>query len=276
MKSVIIILLSFLMFACQKDNFKQYSKIEDFRILALIPSSPEVSPGATVTITPYVSDLTNSGPYSYQALACLDPGVSYGATPSCETSSTKVDLGSGTLSGLSAPLFTGAVTSFNVTIPNTILLPYSAVDQYNGVSYLVTYQVTNSSGIQLSSFHRVVVSSRATKNNHPVILDILGNGNSLGTVAAGSQVDLTISLQSGSLESYDFKSSDGSLSTATESGLITYFYMDGSAKYFRTSAASDVNTYTAPESYPSTRGSFIYVVVRDGRGGIAISSRQVN
>lgn len=266
----------FLFLSCQKDTFKEYSKLEDFRVLALLPDLPEVSPGATVVITPYLSDVANTGPYTFVAKSCFDPGVAYGAKPTCDGGSGVVDIASGAVTGLSATAYTGTVNSFSVAIPAGILALYSNVDQYNGVSYLVTYDVTNSQGKTISSFHRIVVSTRTTKNSNPVIADIMSNGTSLGTTPAASQVDLSVSLATGYQENYDYKKSDGTLVGATETSLITYFYMDGSTKYFRTANPGDVNTYTAPDSYPSGRDSYIVVVVRDGRGGVAADKRKIN
>ena len=273
MKKIFVILIGLSLLSCSNETFPKYVALGDTRILEIIASSPEVNPGASVTLTPYVSDINSSGTLSFAWQACTDPGISYGAVPTCTGSATATSITTGTVSGLSSSnSFTGPVGSFIVSVPSTILALASTQDLFNGVNYLVTYQISNASGDTVKSFKRIVVSdsTKSTKNSNPVISQILANGSALGTLSAGAQVSLAMSASASSAESYTVKNADSSLSSLTETLQTTWFYSDGEVKYYRTTG-SDTNTYTAPSAFVSSRNTFIVAVLRDGRGGLAIS-----
>ena len=81
--------LGLCLLSCSEPNFKKYNELSELRVLALKADLPEVTAGATVTITPIVSDIVNSGALTFTANACLDPGVAFGARPTCEGSLSK-------------------------------------------------------------------------------------------------------------------------------------------------------------------------------------------
>lgn len=65
-----------LLSSCGGENFPNYSLLRDLRVLALVPSTPEVNPGATVQITPVLSYVEPKAgeTLKWSASACLDPG----------------------------------------------------------------------------------------------------------------------------------------------------------------------------------------------------------
>ncbi len=273
----------YLVVGCSTDTFPKYIALTGLRVLALQASTPEISPGTAVTITPYISDINNAGPWTYSAEGCFDPGISYGATPSCTDSATRTVFASSqtiTSSLLTASnVYSNSVDSFTVPAAQTALIHSgrSAIDTYNGVNYLVVYTISNSSGEIVKSFRRIVVtdSSKSTKNSNPTTSDLLANGSTLGTLSANSSYTLAASYSATSAETYTYKDSSGTLVSATESLLTTWFITDGSMKYYRTSQG-DSNTYTTPSSYPSSRKSSVIAVTRDSRGGVYILQRVIN
>ncbi|MCB0368501.1 MAG: hypothetical protein KDD45_03435, partial [Bdellovibrionales bacterium] len=70
--------------SCSSSNLPKYVELKGLRIITLIADSPEVDPSTTVSITPVISDITETSSLNYIAYGCIDPGVSEGATPSCE------------------------------------------------------------------------------------------------------------------------------------------------------------------------------------------------
>jgi len=160
---------AFILAGCSPNQLPDYDLLKGLRVLAMPVDLPEVAPGAQVNITPVVSDIPGAGrTLSWKASGCVDPGVGIGAIPSCELAADQASLGSGTVA-LSAPSFTQALSSIAVTIPASILDHRLASDQYNGVAYLVTFDISAADGSKVSSFKRVIASNKATKNANPSI-----------------------------------------------------------------------------------------------------------
>lgn len=260
--------------SCMSDKLPKYSTIESLRILALIAANPEVDAGGSTSITPIISDINETNFLSFEAKACIPTSIS---DSSCAGNSTSVTLASGNLNSgdmTRAKYFTGAATAFTVNMPasSSIFQSRSTQDQFNGLSYLVTYTVTNSSGTSVSSFRRIIASTRNPKNQNPVLNDLLNNGGSFGTSVPTSEVEVSPSFGAVTSENFQVLTSSGDYRTDTEELVTTWFATDGNFKYTRT-LASDKNLFTGPESSPTSRDAFIIAIVRDGRGGIAYKKK---
>lgn len=269
--------LGMIVLGCSEDTLPKYVALGDLRILALAASAPEVDPGTSVTITPYVSDFNNTGPLQFAWQACVDAGVGYGATPTCEGNLTATSVTTGTVSTLNAGnTYTAAADGFSVSVPTTVLTGRSDVDQYNGVAYLVMYSLTNASNQTVKSFKRIIVSApaKSTKNQNPGISAVLANGAAFASLAAGTRFDMSLMFSS-SPETYQQKKADGSLAGQTETYQATWFYSDGETKYYRTTS-NDGNQYTTPAAFPAGRSSFLVIVLRDDRGGVTVTKASVN
>ncbi|MGK5085767.1 hypothetical protein WDW37_20960 [Bdellovibrionota bacterium FG-1] len=271
---------------CSTTELPDYVRLGGLRILAIKADKPEAAPGDTVQITPVVSDLptaTVAGKrsLSYTAEACIDPGVGYGATPICAGRPDRITLPGGNIPSLSSTsnTYTGEAPVISVTIPPIILAHRSAMDQYNGVAYLVLYTLiaTDSTGAtaQVIAFKRLLASTRTTKNSNPSITDVqVGSTQTLQPLLAAlsypsssqTPLSLTPTFSSNSAEAYTVQQADGSLLPATEALTTTWFLSDGDIRYFRT-ADADVNTWTPPSTQPTRPGIVFMVVTRDGRGG---------
>lgn len=265
--------------SCSESKMPKYVELKDLRILTLVANTPEVDAGATVTVTPVISDINETTSLSYEAYGCIDPGVALGAKPSCDGNQTKTLLSQGTITSASnsemAQNFTGSAPTFTVSVPaNAVIFSQrSSVDQYNGVSYLVTYKITNSSGQSVDSFKRIIVSlkSASDKNTNPAVNNILSQGTALASNALPTSgiYNLQMELGTNAAQSYPFKKADESIETRSEEITTTWFITDGSLKYFR-STNQDSNEFTAPDSLPTTRKSFLFSVSRDSRGGVTV------
>jgi hypothetical protein len=274
----LILPFCFFVLGCQPDTLPKYVELGDLRILDISADTPEVNPGATVTLTPVISDINNAGALTFAWQACVDPGISYGANPTCEGNATATSVTTGAVAGLNAGnTFTAAVGTLTVTVPATILALASTAVKYNGATYLVTYNVTNSLGYTVKAFKRILVSdpTKTTKNSNPTITQVLADGTVIGTLTAGQKVELSMDSPAGSQESFSVLNSDGSFTAQVETLQTTWFYSDGGTKFYRTLGA-DKNLFTAPETFPAARSSFIVAVLRDGRGGIAMQKLVIN
>ena len=236
----------------------------------------EFSPGDSVTVTPIISDFNGGGrALTYSAIGCLDPGISYGAEPSCAGNPTATTLGGGAVTLSGAVSSTGQANTFTVSIPATILAGRSALDQYNGVFYLVTYTLTAADGTTTKSFKRLTASTPTkTKNQNPTLVSILANGSAMTTLPSGD-VQVSVSYSAGSNETYTTMKSDGSLASVREDLLTTFFVTDGTLKYFRT-INDQATTFSPPGAAPVGHQAAIVAVTRDPRGGVSVKVQQLN
>jgi hypothetical protein len=263
-------LILFLLFltSCMDSKFKKSSSLDSLRVLTIKADQPEVAPGTTVILTPFVSDINETASLTYSASGCIDPGVSLGADPECSASSVIVS--NQTITTLnSSSLFTGDANTISVTIPatDTIFAGKSSIDQFNGVSYLFTYRLSNSSGQTVKSFKRIVVSTKTTKNANPSGNSILGNGSVLSAYPFGFSGKLSLSVNSSSLESYQFQDSNSAFTSYSENLLTSWHYTDGTSKFLRTVDSDEVQ-FDALASSLSSRKSLLIAIIRDKRGGV--------
>lgn len=263
---------------CGKDNLPEFNHLEGLRVLAFKMSAPEVSPGDTVTVTPIISDISATS-LTYTARVCVDPGVSFGATPSCvgnASSVTLADQQSLTLPGVNES-WTGLADSLTVQVPasNVIFAGRSLVEQFNGVGYLLEYILSNDRGETVRSIKRIIVSesSKTSKNLNPNTTDIFANGVSMTALSWSSPVNLNTDLALTSAETYTIKNSSGELVTAVEQLVTTWFVTDGETKYYR-SEGFDADEYIAPSAAPVGRSVYILAITHDDRGGVSLVKKK--
>lgn len=269
-KNIFLVLLSLGLISCS-DELPDYNTLEDLRIIALKVDLPEVNPGTEVSLNALVSDIGGDGrSLSYSLISCTDPGVAYGAEPSCDNASDKVEVAEGTVSNLvEENAYTLEQDSVAFTIPSEILDLYSEVESYNGVAYLVVYTLTAENGDSVKGFKRIIVTSesKTIKNSNPTIVEVVDeNGNEL-SVLPQEETDYKINVSSESMETYTEYVSTNSLTSLDEVITTTWFLSDGSMKYYRTINES-YNSLTPATEAPTDRPSVIVVVSRDGRGGV--------
>lgn len=274
----LVLLLSLFLFSCEKDNLPEFNRLEGLRVITLQANTPEVNPGTAVTMTPIVSDI-HSTSLSYSVTTCLDPGLSYGAQPTCEGNPSKVVIATAaalTLPGV-AESWTGAADTFVVNVPSDTVMfaGRTPAEIYNGVNYLVIYTLTNNTGQSVTAFKRIVVSETAkiAKNVNPVTTQVFADGSPLTTMNWGSKFNLSTDLSMVSAEAYVVKNTKLESFAKTENLTTTWFITDGEAKYFR-SAGTDSNEFNAPGQPPVGRSFYLMAVSRDDRGGVSFVKKK--
>ncbi len=272
-------LFVFLVFlsSCMDSKLPKYVELNSLRVLSLISDKPEVQPTNSVTITPIISDITETSTLSYQAVGCIDPGVALGVEPTCTSNPTKLSLAQGTITSASnsdmAQNFTGTAPSFIVVIPTDTVIfnQRSDVEKYNGLTYLVEYKLTNSKNQTVTSVKRILVSNKssAEQNSNPVVTQLQSNGTALGNndFPTAGKFNINILFSADSIQTYTLKKEDGTAQSRSEDLTTTWFITDGSLKYFR-SSNQESNVYTAPDGVSPTRKSFLISISRDSRGGV--------
>lgn len=265
------------------NDLPKYQALGDLRVLTIVASAPEANPGDTVTFTPVLSDLNGSGrTINYAVQACIDPGVGNGADPTCQNPDpASIQTGTVTIPAGASRTYTGPVTPFSLTMPdaNTIFANRSLMDQYNGVIYLVQYNISVPNGPAINSFLRIFVStsSKPQKNQNPSIASIdLNDSPVSGSIPIPtSDSNFRVISPVSSSETYQVMQSDGSFLTRTEDMLNTWFVSDGEFDFSRTIGSTE-NLWAPPGSKPAGRGVVILVVTRDGRGGAVYQKIEMN
>ncbi len=270
-------LCNIILLSCDKNELPKFNELNSVRVIALTTPTPEVSPTDSVTITPVISDVNSTTALTDTAQACVDLGVAYGVTPTCEGNPTKVIIHTNrtlTQPGLGSN-WTGNADSFNFTVPNAVVLftNRSTAEQFNGINYLVEYILKNSSGAEVRSFRRIVVSSKTPKNTNPVMTDIFSNGVVMSSLPLGLKVNLSSDLNSSSAENYQIQDLNNIITTANELLSVTWMITDGKTKFFR-SDVGQTNEYTGPDAAPVGRSSYVFAVARDNRGGVTVVKKQ--
>lgn len=276
-------ILVIMMTNCGRDDLPKYQALGDLRILTIVVSNPEVNPGDTVTFTPVLSDLNGQGRLiNFTVQACIDPGVANGTDPTClNPDPVSIQTGAITIPAGSSQTYTGPVAPFSLTMPdaNTIFAKRSVVDQYNGVIYLVQYNISVPDGPAINSFLRVFVSttSKMQKNQNPSITSVDLNDSPIPDTIPmpTSESNFRVISPASSSETYQIMQNDGSFLTRTEEMLNTWFVSDGAFDFSRTTDSTE-NLWAPPGSKPSNRGMVILVVTRDGHGGSAFEKIEMN
>ncbi len=268
--------LSFLTLGCANENFPKYQKLDSFRVLGIYANTPEVLVSAlpaTVTLTPILSDIGSGGrTITVSGSACPDPGVNFGAEPTCAQSPLKVDLTIPSITPgavasnsqlFGTPSLTGSTPSFSVNIPTGFTSGRSTSDLFNGIGYLISLRFQAGDKVVLA-YKRITVSNKSTPNANPSIVSVLANGVALTTLPAAA-VNLTTETSAPAI--YEMMDSSGAITSKAESLRVTYFHSDGLLKSARLSP-SDTNLWTPPSASPIGRPATIVVMVYDGLGGM--------
>ncbi|MBC7385608.1 MAG: hypothetical protein H7301_05510 [Cryobacterium sp.] len=271
---------------CGSDDLPDYFLLDRLRVVAATTatSAAEFSPGDSVNLSFHLIDPLGRGrSLFYSMVRCVDPGVSLGAYPSCAGNPTVTAAVTGTfVPGSAATNHYGVLAAPAFTLPSAAVVyldprsgsSRSAVDQFNGVGYLVVLTLTASPTETLTTFKRVIVSSKPTKNNNPTFASpaLLMNGADASSVSlTAAPVSLREQLSSGSTESYSVANADGSFSPATESLTVSWLVTSGEMRVSRTDPGTE-NKHTPANPLPAVTSYLL--IARDDRGGSTVYSLQ--
>jgi hypothetical protein len=138
----------------------------------------------------------------------------------------------------------------------------------------------------LLALKRLRISENPEKNHNPVLEGVLVGGELWGRtpqpakVHPGTAVELEGAPAAGTSESYSEYDSDGNLVQKTEPLILSWFATSGDLDYARTLYGNDatVQRLTLPfvlQKLPEDRLVTLFVVLRDGRGGVDSLSHQL-
>lgn len=268
----ILLILTVMCVSCGDNNFPRVEVIKNFRVLGIVTATPEVSSAGAVNVFPYVSDpngggRTVSGTYE----VCLDPGISFGATPSCEgvpgAVTTAYSINFTTDSDFAANGYTGlAATAATVNVPASIFDGRSGREQFNGIAMIVVFRFTVD-GREVSAFRRIVATNRGAQNTNPATPTAQLNGAGFGATKPTKGDELSVAPLSDE-EDYQVQTVDGTIETRSESYEVSLYVTRGELDKAKVS----VNESAEFKKSASTTQSFTAVVmVRDERGGMSVS-----
>lgn len=268
MKIIIYLSLIFVI-SCSDDTFKKVERLENFRILGVLASSPEVAPGGTSNVQLFVSDVKGAGrSLTGTVEACIDPGISVGASVTCDHDPSK-QTGSYTIDTINdadlgaANLYTGlASATFTANVPATILVGRSTREENNGVAYIVIFRFSID-GESVEVFRRILVTTRGTKNSNPTISSLALNGSALSTKPLK---DDKLTVSANAPETYDFISDQGATEIKSEKLEVAWYVSSGKFDKPKSDVGEEVKYGDDPPSDPLV----LAVLVRDERGGLAV------
>lgn len=259
------LLILLLTVGCGSQEMKKVELLNEFRILAVVTTTPEVVPGAGVTLQLFVSDVKGGGRViNGTTISCIDPGISFGAQVNCDHDPFAV-AGTYTIDtttvDMTSNLFTGlAADTLNVTVPIGIFVGRSVRDQFNGVGYISIFNF-NVDGKDVSVFKRVVATNRGALNTNPAGSAILLNG---APISATPNKNDKLRMTSSAPETYDYITIDGSTEVRTEGLQVAWYVTEG--KFDK--PKSDVNETVKYLDDAATTPSLVIGIVRDERGGV--------
>lgn len=262
-----LFLILILVIGCGAEDFKKVEVLEEFRILAVVTTTPEAVPGAGAILQLFVSDVNGGGRVlNGTTISCIDPGISFGAEVNCDhdplavSDTYTVDT---TTLDMTSNLFTGlAADTLNVTVPAGIFLGRSNREQFNGVGYITIFTFTVD-GKEISAFKRVVATNKVTLNSNPTGSAILLNGAAIGSTP---NRDDKLKMTSSAPETYDYITGEGDTETLTEEFQIAWYVSQG--KFDKPKA--NVNETVKYLGNTATVPSLVIGIVRDNRGGVQI------
>jgi hypothetical protein len=268
----LLLLLPLLFVSCADDNFRRVEVLNDFRVLGIVTTDPEVSAAGDVDVYPYVSDPNGGGrrvdgTYEF----CRDPGIAFGATPSCVGVAGAVTLNYSinfsSESDFATRGYTGqAATPATVTVPASIFTGSASRAQFNGIAMIVVFRF-NVDGREVTAFRRIVATNRGATNDNPAPPALNLNGNPFGATKPVKGDVLTVSPLNDE-ETYQVQTVDGTIESRAESYEVALYVSQGELDR---SKISINESSEFKESSNSSRSFTAVVMIRDERGGLSFT-----
>lgn len=259
---LLITTLSF--WGCGNDDLPKVETLSGFRVLGILADSPELAVGGTANLQLLVSDVNGGGrTISGTYRACPDPGISLGATPSCDgvTGATAATAFSVDFSTLGTSYTGLSATTYAITVPADLLDGANTIQQTNGKGYVVVFNF-NVDGKTVRAFKSLFVTTRGTKNSNPANPTIRLNGGAFAGLPVIND-RLTIDNLTDE-ETFQAYFSNGTLATITESYELAWYVSKAKLSAGKVAEGDSVKFETAPAAGPFVA----VVVVRDERGGM--------
>ncbi len=288
--SKILLGLTFTVFAatmggCGSNDLPKYYLLDRLRVLGanIVGAAAEFAAGdAGIQVAFHISDPLGAGrTLTYSLESCVDPGIGLGATPTCADNPTRTVITSTStfVPGSAATNYYGVLTTPAFSVPAAGVMfadPRTGstkpiYQQDNGVAYIVILRLTASVTESEIAYKRVIVSTKATKNQNPTFgspaLTFNGVDATTYTLTADA-FPMNSAAATGSAETYFQEDNNGTSTSKTEALTVTWLTNAGVIRYTRTDPGVE-NRFT-PYSPLATVTSII-AVMRDDRGGEAIT-----
>lgn len=258
------LLILILVVSCGGDDFKKIEKLGDFRILAVLANTPEVSPGDVVSVQPFFTDVKAAGRIiNGTTVACIDPGIAFGAKVNCDHDPSAVTgVYNIDTTTMAATLFTGPGNSISITVPATIFAGRSSREKFNGVGYIVIFSFIVD-GKTISAFKRITATDRGSFNANPSGSSILLNG---GSITSFPDKNDKLQVNSSAPQIFDYQTIDGNIESRTEKMQVAWYLTEGELD----KPKSDVDEASEYQGKRATGPTLVIAIIRDERGGVDI------
>ena len=248
--------------ACQQQTTDR-TLVDDLRVLAIRATPPEAAPGATVQIDALVADPKGGGRAVSAAWGICTPDFVKGVSSCAEPGRT---------------LPAGVGTSLSFTVGAGALDTVPPEQQLRGIDlFLVVSAHADANNAEpardVIAFKKLRVSTSPTPNRNPKLIRFALGGDGSGPYAAapGEVVELEVSATLDSYESYVDATGMQQKEGLKFSWLQTAGEYDTSIN-FQDADGAVRNRWIAHKGAPPAT---LWVVARDGRGGVAWARRDV-
>jgi hypothetical protein len=262
LKQILCSLLLLLPFACLwgcDGPPEKRETIKELRVLAIKAEPPAAKPGADIKLSTLLA-----GPSSQTASTTWY---------ACPTTQTNPDLGCNAETGTKLTNTSGTSTTY--TIPSDALKDLSPTEEATG-RYLYLTLVVKTDKEEVTAVKRIVVSSTPA-NINPTIeaVSITATGSqtplkSPFSVGLDAVFQLAVTLGPNAIETYQQIAPDGTTSQAKETIFVSWYTTEGEyEKGYLTKGDTRTNQWKTPKEMPESPNARLFVIVRDGRGGVS-------
>lgn len=233
-------------------------------MLAVRAEPPEAAPGATVTLSALVVDPDGEPEVAWIGCAVPVDCPDYAAVTDLAAADTSA-MTADELAAWQADSAAVGFLGFGVGLSPTLIVTGGAsatvvLDAVPAGKALGDVTLGDPEATEIAT-KSVTVSDSEAPNQNPSVESLSVDGESVATVSPGGVVSLTTTVTDGSAETYVDEHGD----TQIEAPSVSYYVSDGTLVPSSATADDSEVSWTAPE----TDGAVdVWVVVRDGRGGI--------
>lgn len=253
------------LFGCPGPTPERQEVVRSLRILGIRSEPPAARPGQTIKLSALVANPFDRT-LRYRWLACKSRSQ---ANSGCANRNDAISL--------------GATAEVTYKVPeNYVPANASAVDQFRGV-YLPITLVVETDVDKEEAIKRVVISKLPT-NKNPTIdkleMFVTNQDKPLSEPWAyqpGTSYKIVPTISKDSFEDSLTLSPDGSVTVTQETMVLSWYITLGSLRGGRQSRdKSPSKTWISPGEGAVVPRTFLYVLMRDGRGGITWIQRTLN
>jgi hypothetical protein len=266
MRTLLVLLGAAVALSACSTQFDPVSYVPDLRVLAIVADPPELALEQEVTLTPVVHvppSMSATLAWSFCPYS-LGPSAAYVcAVPECEVP-VPMDA-NGAVHADPTALALGCWSKIGSSLARSAGLPATPPDRFE-VLFRLNLHASDGSETReaVARIEQWTKTTTTPFNRNPAISSI---ASSATTAVPGQAVRFDVHVDPTSLDTY----TDPSGVVRTESPVVSFFATAGRFDQTHTDGLDSTEVWTATQLAPTDTQATIWIVVRDERGGVAVS-----